>query len=198
MRLHLASSSARRVEILRALGLSFSAQGVDIDETPLPGEVARAMVLRLAETKARTAARDVSGLVLGADTVVALQGRIFGKPQSMAEAMNMLASLSGQQHEVLTAVAVISDGRVLSDVSETRVRFREISADEARRYWQSGEPEGKAGGYAIQGLAGLFVESIAGSYTGVVGLPVFETARLLLQAGLVVLPAADTEETGSA
>ena len=198
MQLHLASSSARRVEILQALGLSFSARGVDIDESPLPGEAAWDMVVRLAESKARAAARDVSCLVLAADTAVVLQGRIFGKPKSMADALDMLDCLSGQQHEVLTAVAVIGDGRMLSDVSETSVLFRQISADEARRYWQSGEPDGKAGAYAIQGLAGLFVESIAGSYSGVVGLPVFETVRLLQRTGLVVLPPADTEETASA
>lgn len=185
--LHLASSSARRVDILSALGLSFTAQGVDIDESPLPGEAARDMVLRLAEAKARAASGQYHVPVLGSDTAVELDGRIFGKPVSEQDALEMLASLSGRSHQVMTAVALLTGDRVLSDISVTSVRFCEIQADEARRYWQSGEPKGKAGAYAIQGLGGVFVESISGSYSGVVGLPVYQTARLLEQAGIPVL-----------
>lgn len=185
--LHLASASARRVDILTALGVSFTAQGVDIDESPLPGEAVGDMVLRLAVAKARAAAERYQGPVLGADTAVELDGRTFGKPASQQDALEMLASLSGCSHQVLTAVALLTGGRVLSDVSVTSVRFCEIRPDQALRYWQSGEPEGKAGAYAIQGLGGVFVESITGSYSGVVGLPVYQTSRLLEQAGIPVL-----------
>lgn len=186
---HLASASPRRVEILNGLGLAFTAEGVDIDETPLAGETARDMVMRLAEAKASAAARVHPGLVLGSDTAVTLDGEIYGKPAGENEAMNMLARLSGRRHEVLTAVVLVSGNRVLRDLSVTRVTFREIQSDEARRYWQSGEPEGKAGGYAIQGFGGVFVEKISGSYSGVVGLPVFHTARLLQKAGVNVIVA---------
>ncbi len=192
--LHLASSSARRVDILTALGVSFTAEGVDIDESPLAGEEVGDMVLRLAEAKARAASSQHKGPVLGSDTAVALDGRILGKPASMQGALDMLASLSGRSHQVLTAVALVTGDRVLRDLSVTSVRFREIHPDEARQYWQSGEPVGKAGAYAIQGLGGVFVESISGSYSGVVGLPVYQTARLLEQAGISILAAAIKKE----
>ncbi len=175
------------MEILESLGLNFTAAGVDIDETPRDGEDVRDMVMRLAEAKASAAARQHAGLVLGSDTAVALDGEIYGKPEGEAEAMDMLARLSGRRHEVLTAVVLVDGDRILRDLSVTSVTFREIQADEARRYWQSGEPEGKAGAYAIQGLGGIFVEELSGSYSGVVGLPVFHTARLLQQAGLTVI-----------
>lgn len=182
--LHLASSSARRVDILNALGIPFTAAGVDIDETPLVGEDVQTMALRLAEAKARVAAAGREGAVLGADTAVALKSRIFGKPRSEAHALEMLSALSNRTHEVLTAVALICGDRLLTDVSVTQVSFRQISTAEARDYWRSGEPKGKAGAYAIQGAGGVFVEKISGSYSGVVGLPVFETARLFERAGL--------------
>lgn len=169
------------------MGLQFTAEGVDIDETPNSGEPASAMVLRLAEAKARKAAIHHSGLILGSDTTVALGDRIFGKPESKEEALDMLFRLSGRCHEVFTAIALITGDELLCDLSVTRVCFREIQPDEARQYWQSGEPEGKAGAYAIQGRGGIFVESIAGSYSGVVGLPVYQTAVLLQRAGMSVL-----------
>lgn len=183
---HLASASPRRVEILNSLRLSFTAEGVDIDESPRAGEAVAELVIRLAIAKARAAAGQHTVPVLGADTVVTLDGRIFGKPQSKEEALQMLAALSGRCHQVHTAVAILAGGQSWWDRSETSVQFREIGRDEARQYWQSGEPVGKAGGYAIQGLGGTFVESISGSYTGVVGLPVFETARLLSRAGITL------------
>ena len=195
--LHLASSSPRRADILKTLGLHFTAEGVDVDETPLEGENVRDMVMRLAEAKASHAARQFPGLVLGSDTAVALDGEIYGKPDGEAEALDMLARLSGRRHEVLTAVVLVRDDRIWRDLSVTSVTFRQIQADEARRYWQSGEPEGKAGAYAIQGLGGVFVEEIAGSYSGVVGLPVFQTARLLQQAGLTVINATETEDAAA-
>ena len=188
--LHLASSSPRRRELLRALGLNFSYEGVAIDESALPGESVSDMVLRLAVAKARTAF-DSGGHpvpVLGADTIVILDDRIFGKPGSKQEALQMLASLSGRTHQVLTGVAVVANGELETVVSRTEVQFREIHPDEAEAYWQSGEPAGKAGAYAVQGLGGIFVSSINGSYTGVVGLPVFETADLLRRVG-IELPA---------
>jgi septum formation protein len=184
--LHLASSSPRRRELLSALGLVFSYEGVAIDESALPGEAARDMVLRLATGKARAAAE--SGAyqvpVLGADTVVTLDEQIFGKPGSKEEALEMLAGLSGRLHVVLSGVAVVAHGELETAISRTEVQFREIHPDEAEAYWQSGEPAGKAGAYAVQGLGGIFVSAIKGSYTGVVGLPVFETAQLLQRAGI--------------
>jgi septum formation protein len=184
--LHLASSSPRRRELLAGLGVEFSYDGVAIDESVSAGEAAADMVLRLATAKARTAFE--SGAfrvpVLGADTVVTLDARIFGKPGSKEEALQMLASLSGRAHEVLSGVALIANGEVETAISRTEVQFREIHPDEAEAYWQSGEPADKAGAYAVQGLGGIFVSGISGSYTGVVGLPVFETARLLRRAGI--------------
>jgi septum formation protein len=188
--LHLASSSPRRRELLAALGLEFSYAGVAVDESALPGEAASDMVVRLATSKAGTAydSGEHRLPVLGADTVVVLGERVFGKPGSKEEALSMLASLSGRTHQVLTGVAVIADGELQTAVSMTEVQFREIDPDEADAYWQSGEPAGKAGAYAVQGLGGIFVSAINGSYTGVVGLPVFETVNLLRQAG-IELPA---------
>jgi septum formation protein len=184
--LHLASSSPRRRELLRALSLNFSYAGVAIDESALPGETASDLVLRLAAAKARTASDtgERSVPVLGADTVVTLDDRVFGKPGSKQEALQMLASLSGHTHQVLTGVAVLANGEHETALSRTEVQFREIHPDEAEAYWHSGEPAGKAGAYAVQGLGGIFVSAVNGSYTGVVGLPVFETAALLRRAGI--------------
>lgn len=185
--LHLASSSPRRREILSALGLSFTAGGVDVDEQRLEGEAPNAMVLRLAQAKAVASGCGPASVVLGADTAVVLGEQVFGKPEDEAAAVEILACLSGRTHSVLTGVALSTAEGIMTAVSATEVRFREIRPDEARAYWQSGEPCDKAGAYAIQGLGGVFVESISGSYSGVVGLPVFETAGLLRQAGLKVL-----------
>lgn len=185
-RLHLASSSPRRRRILERMGLDFTAAGVGVDERQLPDEPAAVMVVRLAAEKACAAAADPGTAVLGADTAVVLDGEVFGKPADQADALRMLARLSGRRHQVMTGVAVRSAGATKSALSVTEVRFRDISPDEARDYWQSGEPAGKAGAYAIQGQGGAFVESIDGSYTGVVGLPVPETAELLQWAGIEV------------
>ena len=188
--MHLASASPRRRELLTALGLDFSYDGVAIDESALPGEVPSDMVLRLATSKARTAyeSGEHPAPVLGADTIVLVDDRVFGKPASKEEALAMLASLSGRTHQVLTGVAVVANGELQTAISRTEVQFREIHPDEAEAYWQSGEPAGKAGAYAVQGLGGIFVSAINGSYTGVVGLPVFETVNLLRRAG-IELPA---------
>lgn len=186
IRLHLASSSPRRRRILERMGLDFTAAGVGVDERQLPGEPAAVMVVRLATEKACAVAAEPGRAVLGADTAVVLDGEVFGKPADQADALRMLARLSGRRHQVMTGVAVHSAGTTRSALSVTDVTFREINPDEARDYWQSGEPAGKAGAYAIQGQGGAFVASIAGSYTGVVGLPVGETAELLRWAGIEV------------
>ena len=180
----LASSSPRRRELLAAVGLEFEIRVADVDETRLDEESANDMVVRLAQAKATALPIDAGTVVIGADTAVVLTGEIFGKPRDEDDAVDMLTRLSGRAHEVLTGVAVATAEDVLSAVSATVVRFRDIGPDEARRYWQSGEPCDKAGAYAIQGLGGLFVEAIEGSYSGVVGLPVFETAALLQKAGI--------------
>lgn len=186
-RLHLASSSPRRREILEALGLAFTAAGVGVDETPAPGEDASAMVERLAAAKALAADAADGCVVIGADTAVVLGSKIYGKPRDEADALGMLAELSGRTHVVMTGVAVRSEQGIARVVSTSEVSFREIRPDEARRYWHSGEPADKAGAYAIQGRGGVFVTGISGSYSGIVGLPVFETAELLQRAGVHVL-----------
>lgn len=187
--LHLASASPRRRDILAGLGLSFSWSGAAVDEARADDEPPDAMVVRLAAAKAAAAENVSPALVLGADTAVALEGRVFGKPADREEGAAMLAALSGRTHEVLTGIALLAGDRQRIALSRTRVTFRDIGPDEAGRYWQTGEPADKAGGYAIQGLGALFVAGIRGSYTGVVGLPVFETAMLLAEEGLFVLSA---------
>ena len=185
--LHLASSSPRRQALLAALGIDFTAAGVDVDERRLPGESPAEMALRLAIRKAQSAEVAPGRIVLGADTVVVVDDTVFGKPADRDAALQMLGALSGRVHDVMTGVALAADGSVASALSVTQVIFREIRPDEALRYWQSGEPRDKAGGYAIQGLGGVFVSGISGRYSGVVGLPVFETAGLLRDVGLDVL-----------
>lgn len=185
--LHLASSSPRRRDILAALGLEFRVGAADIDEQRLEDEAPDEMVLRLAREKALAGAPDSGHVVIGADTAVVLGDDVFGKPDDVTDAIDMLARLSARTHSVLTGVAVWDGHEMRSVVSATDVRFREIDPDEARAYWHSGEPCDKAGAYAIQGKGGVFVEEVRGSYTGVVGLPVFETVQLLRRAGIHVL-----------
>lgn len=185
--LKLASTSPRRREILETLGIDFAVVVVDVDEEPRAGESPEDMVLRLAEAKAEAADVEPDSLVLGADTAVVIDGEILGKPRGEADAVAMLARLSGRVHRVLTGVALRGPHGTRSVLSETDVQFREIGRDEALAYWHSGEPQDKAGGYAVQGLGGIFVERIEGSYSGVVGLPVFETVALLREAGFDVM-----------
>lgn len=185
--LHLASSSPRRKAILEALGLAFSVEAVEVDERRLANETPEQMVLRLAEAKARAVDVDVSSFVIGSDTVVVLDGEVLGKPRDRDDAIAMLLKLSGRRHAVLTGVALRGPDGVNTTLSTTDVLFREISRDEALLYWQSGEPRDKAGAYGIQGVGGALVRSIRGSYSGVVGLPAFETAELLRSAGIDVL-----------
>ena len=186
--LHLASTSPRRREILAALAIDFTITRVDVDEEPLAGESPDEMVVRLAIAKAGAAAVDDTDLALGADTAVVVDGHALGKPADQADCLRMLDLLSGRAHKVVTGVALCGANRTWTALSKTDVYFREISRDEALAYWQSGEPCDKAGAYAIQGLGGAFVERIEGSYSNVVGLPVFETVALLSDAGFDVLP----------
>jgi len=184
--LYLASGSPRRRELLTQIGVPFTPVSAPIDETPLPGESAPAYVERLARAKAAAGLAGVSqpGVVLGADTAVVLDGKILGKPEDAAHAQAMLAELADREHQVLTAVA-LSDGQCcLSVCVASLVRFRAVSAEEAQRYWASGEPVDKAGGYAIQGLGAVFVTGLQGSYSSVVGLPLSETAELLEKFGI--------------
>ena len=183
--LHLASTSPRRREILETLGIEFDVVPVDTDESSLHGEAPGEMVLRLAIAKADAATR--GEFVLGADTVVVLGDRVLGKPRDADDAVEMLLALSGRSHTVMTGVALKTPGETRDVLSTTEVQFREIGRDEAYRYWHSGEPCDKAGAYGIQGLGGMFVKSIAGSYSGVMGLPVFETVELLKSAGFDAL-----------
>jgi len=184
--LHLASSSARRVDILTALGVPFTAAGVDIDETPLAGEDVQAMALRLAKAKARAAAIDREGAVLGADTAVALQGRIFGKPRSEAHALEMLSALSSRTHEVLTAVFLARTDRPVHTVGieSTRVTFGDFGEPTIRRYVETGEPMDKAGAYGIQGGGADLVDHVDGSWSNVVGLPLERIETWLAEIGV--------------
>ena len=184
--LYLASGSPRRRELLTQIGVPFIVISAPIDESPLPSESAPAYVERLARAKAAAGLARVDGpaVVLGADTAVVLDGRILGKPENREDALAMLADLSGREHQVLTAVALDDGQRVHSFCVTSTVRVRAISTDEAQRYWASGEPADKAGGYAVQGLGAVFVTGLSGSYSAVVGLPLCETADLLGQFGI--------------
>lgn len=200
MRIHLASRSPRRRELLTQIGVAFDTilfragqrEDPEIDETPHPGESAIAYVERVARAKAEHGARIIGWRklplqpVLSADTTLEFAGEIIGKPVDAADATAILRRLSGQMHRVLTGVAVSYQGRTDYVLSASEVRFRTLDDDEIRRYVQSGEPMDKAGAYGIQGYAGLFVEYIAGSYTGIMGLPVCETGVLLKGMGFRV------------
>jgi len=183
----LASGSPRRAELLRQIGILHEVRlpARPVDETPLAGEPADAYVLRLARAKAQAVAVDLPGrLVLAADTTVVLAGRILGKPADAVDGVGMLLALQGRAHEVLTGVAVCRDQQVAALLGRTRVRFRPVERAEAEAYWRTGEPADKAGGYGIQGIGAIFAETIQGSYSTVVGLPLAETERLLREFGL--------------
>ncbi|MCW3838343.1 Maf family protein [Sphingomonas canadensis] len=185
MKLVLASSSPRRRELLGRIGaVPDRIASPDIDETPLPGELPRAYVLRIALGKAAAVPRAADEIVLAGDTTVAAGRRILGKPEDEADLRRMLALLSGRRHHCFSAVCVAGiDGKVRHRVTDTIVAFKRLTADEIDWYVASGEGMGKAGGYAIQGRAECFVRYLSGSHSGVVGLPVYETRALLLGAG---------------
>ncbi|NOS89219.1 MAG: septum formation inhibitor Maf [Methylococcaceae bacterium] len=189
VQLILASASPRRKELLAQIQVSCHVCAVDIDETPYPNESPLAYVQRVAAEKSAAcmALLNTDLPILAADTTVVLGSVIMGKPKDEADAVAMLTQLSGKTHQVYSAVSL--RGREHSQaVSITDVTFRQLTEQEIRAYWHSGEPLDKAGAYAIQGLGGIFVESIHGSFSGVVGLPLFETAALLSQQGIAVLP----------
>ena len=186
VRLLLASASPRRAELLASAGFVFEVEPTEIDERPLPGETPSACVLRLADAKAAiVAGRHREAVVLAADTVVVIDGVMLGKPADDRDAAGMLARLSGKNHEVLTGVAVRADGGQVSAVERTVVLFQRLAPEEIAWYVASGEPRGKAGAYAVQGLASRFVERVEGSYSNVVGLPVARVYQLLRQIGAV-------------
>ena len=184
----LASRSPRRRELLAQVGLRFEVVDVDVDESHRAGESPSAYVQRVARDKAIVASSGLAAdaRVLAADTAVVLDAAILGKPRDARDAERMLAMLSGNTHQVFTGVALAFDGRCESTLNESRVRMRAVSATERAAYVASGEPMDKAGGYAIQGLAAVFVEHLDGSYSGVMGLPLFETAALLGRAGIAL------------
>ena len=189
VQLILASASPRRQALLKQVGIAFRQQVAEIDETPLDNEAAEDYVVRLALEKAR-AVRQHSvddGLpVLGADTAVVIDGRLLGKPESPAHARQMLQLLSGREHRVMSAVALVRS-REAVQISVSRVWFRPLSENEIDAYWRTGEPQDKAGAYAIQGVGAIFIERLEGSYTGVMGLPLYETGRLLQDFGIQIL-----------
>lgn len=185
----LASGSPRRRELLAQIGIAYRVWPVHIDESPRPGEAPGVYARRIAAEKSAAGHAQIEHLgipVLAADTVVVLHDRIMGKPKDREDALAMLRALSGQTHQVYSAVSL--RGLQHSEaLSVTEVSFRALGEREIKAYWQTGEPVDKAGSYAIQGLGSVFVSAIQGSFSGVVGLPLFETAELLLQQGIQVL-----------
>jgi nucleoside triphosphate pyrophosphatase len=188
MRLVLASASPRRADLLRAAGFSFEILPVEIDERFGPHEQPDRAVARLAEAKAAAAERlRPDAVILAADTTVVLRGQALGKPKNDEDAKHMLRLLSGRGHEVLTGICLVESGRRLVHVEPSRVRFTTLSEAEIEWYVASGEGADKAGAYAIQGLAGRFVEAVEGSYSNVVGLPISSVYNLLKELGCDIL-----------
>ncbi len=186
----LASRSPRRRELLHQIGVDFDVIDVDVDEQRGPQESAEAIVARVALDKARAGRSALPAgspmPVLGADTAVVIDDEVLGKPRDGADAARMLSLLSGRTHRVLTAVALVA-GRETVCVSTSKVTFRTLGDAECAAYWASGEPADKAGAYAIQGLAAVFISRLEGSYSGVMGLPLYETATLLQESGITVI-----------
>jgi septum formation protein len=181
----LASMSPRRRELLAQIGVPHTVVAAHVDESLLPGEAPADYVARLARLKATTVRQRGEVLpVLAADTTVVLGGSIYGKPDVRADGIAMLESLAGKTHQVLTAVALATWQGTSLRVNCSSVRFRDIERAEIEAYWETGEPCDKAGGYAIQGYGAVFVAALSGSYSGVMGLPLFETAELLCDAGI--------------
>ena len=200
-KIYLASKSPRRRELLRQIGVEFellllrdaAPRGPEVSEEVLPGEKAEDYVVRVTREKAEFASKIMMmrrlppRAVMSADTTVVIDGRILGKPADQAEAMDMLRTLSGRTHQVLTSVALHRDEETWQTLQVSEVRIATLSEAMMRAYCATSEPYDKAGGYGIQGLASVFIEHIAGSYTGIMGLPLHETAKLLNQAGIPVL-----------
>ena len=188
--IYLASASPRRKELLQQIGVEFEQISACVDETPLPGEAPLEYVRRLAQAKAQAGLESLSGMaaapVLGSDTTVVLAGKILGKPENQQHAIDMLLALSNQTHQVITAVALASSAETTVTHAITEVTFGAISEQEALTYWNTTEPKDKAGAYGIQGLGAVFVKRIEGSYSAVVGLPLYETRQLLKQTNVAV------------
>lgn len=189
----LASGSPRRRELLDQIGVRYVVQTTDVDESPLANESALALVERLAHVKAqavwnqRQLMQQESLPVLGADTLGLLGNELLVKPRDYADAQATLRRMSGQWHDIFTAVALVTEQTTRVTVCHSRVKFRSLSDAEILAYWQSGEPQDKAGAYAIQGIGAIFAERLEGSFSGVMGLPLFETAQLLAAANIKVL-----------
>lgn len=181
----LASNSPRRRELLAQIGVPHTVVAAHVDESLLPAEAPTDYVARLARLKATTVRQRGEPLpVLAADTTVVFEGAVYGKPSGRADGLAMLATLAGRTHQVLTAVALATERGVALQLNCSSVRFRNIARAEIEAYWDTGEPRDKAGGYAIQGYGAAFVAALSGSYSGVMGLPLFETVELLREAGI--------------
>jgi len=197
--IYLASKSPRRRELLKQIGVHYEllmmrehAPRIDVDESPLDGETAHVYVQRVVRLKAETALKMMRHRrlpvrpILTADTTVTLDGHILGKPVDKADAQRMLSQLSGQSHQVLTAVAVATEDEIKQIMVASFVTFGKLSEEEIKRYVDTGEPMDKAGAYAVQGIAAKFISKLSGSYSGVMGLPLYETAALLRQCGIQI------------
>ena len=185
--IYLASASPRRRELLTQIGVRFELLKVTVPEVPAAGEIPQDFVKRVALEKARAGKQllssDDTHPVLGADTALVVEDRILGKPTDRQEALSMLSSLSGRSHQVISAVAIVAKCEVVQ-LNLSKVTFRKLTAQEIEAYWNSGECHDKAGAYAIQGRAAIFIQELLGSYSGVMGLPLYETAGLLQQFGI--------------
>jgi septum formation protein len=180
----LASASPRRKELLQHLIPQFDIISADVDESPLPSECPKQLVARLAQAKAaKVASQHPDKLVIGADTIVTFGDQIFGKPENQNDSIRMLSMLSSQTHQVITAVAFRYQNKSFVEQVKTEVTFACLSKQDILNYWQSGEPQDKAGSYAIQGIGGQFVKSITGSHSNVIGLPLYETKAMLREIG---------------
>ena len=199
--IYLASASPRRRELLEQIGVAYQLLSVEVDETPKPAELPADYVCRLALEKARAGWQQVknsdSKPVLGADTAVAINGLILGKPVDKAHAIEMLMSLSGQTHQVLSGIALVAENQQKTLLNTSLVTFRDLSKAECEAYWHTGEPVDKAGSYAIQGRAAMFISALSGSYSGVMGLPLYETTELLQNVGVNLLKDNKKNSNGS-
>lgn len=190
--LYLCSRSPRRQELLTQIGVTFTLLDVEIDETPIPSESPQKYVSRLAQEKAITGWADPARVsmipVLSADTTVVCRGEIMGKPEDKEHGLQMLSRQSGSTLQVITAICLVKEKKIINSISKSNVLFRKITHNEMEAYWSSGESADKAGGWAIQGKAAIFIEKIEGSYSGVMGLPLFETAKCLKSMGINCIP----------
>ena len=200
IQLYLASASPRRCELLRQLGIRFEQIITDVDETLLAGESPETYSLRLAQAKAEAGQQMVASTsvpVLGADTIVVIDDQILGKPKDRQQGLAMLAQLSNRQHTVVSAVALNRGVQSHYRVHTSLVTFRTLSAKECDAYWATGEPADKAGAYAIQGLGATFVKALHGSHSGVMGLPLYETAKLLHELGINIFSSDHDQAIGA-